>query len=219
MDFPDSEIKETPPTLLTFTPPSPLPGSCAWYTSSQLGSDMTLATVWKCLSRDFAHASAVSAESKIQAVAATRAAKHCRERLGLDSIDSAPGVTFAQMATACECLTADLYGEEGNADDDRMGMGKSRWSRGGGRGAAEGDMAATASAVRRRLRGHSVKIVGERHGSVDGVTEDGEIAIRWNYWEGGRRGREWTGAGGHAEDSAAGDGCEEPSPFSFSAAV
>lgn len=155
---------------------------------------MALATVWRCLDRDFAHSSAVSTESQRLAEAASRAAKRCREHLGLESIDRAAGVTLAQMVVACEALASALCPDTGGGG-------------GGGAGGAVG--AAAAATVRRRLRGHCVVIVGERHGDVDGVTENGEIAIRWDYWEVGAGGGGWGG-------NASGSGIDE-SPFSFSA--
>lgn len=46
--------------------------------------------------------------------------------------------------------------------------------------ALEGEVAA-AVAARRRLRGHCVRIVGARLDALDGLTEDGEIAIPWDW--------------------------------------
>ena len=109
-----------------------------------------------CLERDFANSSAVAAESARLAATAATTANHCRRSLGLDAIDRARAVSSAQMIIACEALT-----RLGESDSERM----------------QPDVIA----ARRRLRGHCVRVVGTRLGVFDGLTEDGEIAIPWNW--------------------------------------
>lgn len=167
--------------------PCPVP-HFAMSEMEQIGTDMTLATVWKCLGQDYSSASAVSAESRKLAVTAETAAKRCRETLGLESIDRAPGVSFAQMVAACDGLR-----------DFCEGRGKG----GDGRDTSPGSdqTGEEAAALRNRLRGHCVMIIGKRHGAIDGVTEDGEIAIRWDYWAGGQSWEEGRGTDSHHSSS------------------
>lgn len=129
----------------------------------QIGSSMALGTLKHCLGRDFASSSAVAAESARLAAAAATTANKCRRSLGLDSIDRARAVSFAQMAVACSALA-----RLGESDSEGM----------------EPDVVA----ARRRLRGHCVRVVGTRLGVFDGLTEDGEIAIPWNWAGEGARG-------------------------------
>lgn len=117
---------------------------------------MPLGILRHCLGRDFASSSAVAAESARLAAAAATAADRCRRSLGLDNIERARTVSFAQMGVACEALT-----RLGESDSEGM----------------EPDVVA----ARRRLRGHCVRVVGSRLGVFDGLTEDGEIAIPWNW--------------------------------------
>ncbi|CAM9549428.1 unnamed protein product, partial [Hapterophycus canaliculatus] len=128
----------------------------------QVGSGMSLRTLRRCLGRDLATASAATAESLRLAAVAAATAKLCRQSLGLEDIERSRHATptFSQMLVACEALI--------------------RFSE----SAKSGDLEAEALAARRRLRGHSVRVVGSsRVGVSDGVTEDGEIVIRWDWAE------------------------------------
>ena len=139
--------------------------------SRQIGSSMALHTIRRCLSRDLASSSAVAAESsRLASAAAAAATKRCRQTLGLDTVERTRAVSFAQMEIACSALT-----RLGESDSEAM----------------EPDVVA----ARRRLRGHCVKIVRTRLGVFDGLTEDGEIAIPWNWAGEGK-----TGAEGEASE-------------------
>lgn len=122
----------------------------------QIGSDMTLGTLLQCLGRDFAGSSTIITESARLAATADAIAARCRQSLGLEAIDRARAVSVAQMVTACTALLRLI--EDGSRGRE-----------------------AEAVAARRRLRGHYVRVVGTRLGVFDGVTEDGEIAIPWNW--------------------------------------
>lgn len=149
---------------------------CPCYSAStsphlQIGSDMTLATVWRSLNNDFQTSLEVFSESSRLASLASAAAERCRELLALEAIGRARGVGFAQMAMACESIS-----------------GESRIWR---------TSPPAFAAAQERLRGQSVMIVAERHRAVDGVTEDGDIAIRWNWAQGkAEAGMEDRGGGG-----------------------
>ncbi|CAM9710449.1 unnamed protein product [Scytosiphon promiscuus] len=128
----------------------------------QVGSGMSLCTLRRCLGRDLASASAATAESLRLAAMASATADLCRHSLGLEDIDRARQATptHSQMVIACEALIR--FSER----------------------AKSGDLEAEALAARRRLRGHSVRVVGSsRVGVSDGVTEDGEIVVRWDWAE------------------------------------
>ncbi|CAM9527288.1 unnamed protein product [Ectocarpus sp. 4 AP-2014] len=129
----------------------------------QVGSDMTLKTLRRCLGKDSDSSSAATAEYLKLAVAEAATAERCRQSLGLESIKrSHHAVGNSEMVMACEALV--------------------RFSE---RAKSGGDLRAEKEAVaaRRRLRGHCVRVVGSRVGVCDGVTEDGEIVLPWNWWE------------------------------------
>lgn len=123
---------------------------------------MTLKTLRQCLERDFAKASSITVDSARLAATASEMASRCRQSLGLEAIVRSRRVTFPQMISACQALMR-------VSQDDSSGSG--------------GEAFAAAAAVRRRLRGHCVRVVGARVGVDDGVTEEGEIAIPWNCAE------------------------------------
>ncbi|CAM9285288.1 unnamed protein product [Ectocarpus fasciculatus] len=130
----------------------------------QVGSDMTLKTLRRCLGRDLESSSAATAEYLKLAVAEAATAERCRQSLGLEAIKrSRHAVGNSEMVVACEALVR--FSE--------------RAKNGGGELRAEKE----AVAARRRLRGHCVRVVGSRVGVCDGVTDDGEIVLPWNWWE------------------------------------
>lgn len=128
---------------------------------------MTLQTVRQCLEKNFASSAAAVTDTAHFAAAAAIATTRCRQSLGLEAIDRTRVVSVGQMAAACEALVSLAKGENG-------------------------DVLGEATAARRRLRGHCVRVVGARRGVFDGVTEDGEVAIPWNWAEEG--GQERRGA-------------------------
>lgn len=143
---------------------------------------MTLGTLWRCLERDFASSSALTAESIQLAAAAAATAERCRQSLGLEAIVRAShAVSLSQMKIACDALAKFSEGRPAGEED------------GLGRGTGEFEDNKEAVAARRRLRGHRVRVVGSRVGVCDGLTEDGEIAIPWNWavGEGREAGDEW----------------------------
>ena len=119
---------------------------------------MTLATLWQCLGRDSSKASSVATESARLAVAASVTATRCRQLLGLAAIQRDRAVNFAQMEAACEALVRICEVRNGGEVKTKA-----------------------AAAARMRLRGHFVRVVGARACAVDGVTEDGEIAVPWDW--------------------------------------
>eukprot|EP00903_Cladosiphon_okamuranus_P015929 g14714.t1 len=126
----------------------------------QVGSEMTLESLQRCLDGNLASSSAAAANNLHLADAAAATARSCRRSLCLEAVERAPhAVSLPQMITACEALVK--FGER----------------------ADEGSLGAEAVAARRRLRGHSVRIVGSRVGVCDGVNEDGEILVAWNWAE------------------------------------
>lgn len=121
---------------------------------------MTLESLRRCLHRDLASSSAAAAKNLHLADAAAATARSCRSSLCLEAVDRAPhAVTLPQMITACEALIK--FGERADS----------------------GSLGAEAAAARRRLRGHCIRIVGSRVGVCDGVNEDGEILVAWNWAE------------------------------------
>lgn len=129
---------------------------------------MTLGTLLRCLGRDFASSSAVTAESLQLVATAAATADRCRQSLGLEAIVRAShAVSLSQMKIACDALENFSAGRP--ADEENRA----------GRGGFENNQEAVAA--RRRLRGHRVRVVGSRVGVCDGLTEDGEIAIPWNW--------------------------------------
>lgn len=138
---------------------------------------MTLETMRRCLQRDLARSSAAAAANLSLAEAAASAAGTCRRLLGLEAVDRARhAVSLQQMIVACEALVE--FGERADS----------------------GSLRAEAVAARRRLRGHRVRIVGSRVGVCDGVNDDGEILVAWNWAE------DEQGKGG-------GEGRRSSSPF------
>lgn len=129
----------------------------------QVGSGMSLRTLRRCLGRDLAAAAAATDESLRLAAIAAATADLCRHSLGLQDIGRSrhASPTHSQMVVACEALIR--FSER----------------------AKNGDLEAEeALAARRRLRGHSVRVVGSsRVGVSDGVTEDGDIVVRWDWAE------------------------------------
>lgn len=126
----------------------------------QVGSEMTLETLRRCLHRDLASSSAAAAENLRLAEAASTTARSCRRSLGLEAVDRAHHtVSLEQMIAACEALVK--FGERADS----------------------GSLGAEAVAARRRLRGHCVRIVGSRVGVSDGVNDDGEVILAWNWAE------------------------------------
>lgn len=119
---------------------------------------MTLQTLQECLAKDFATSSAIAANSAQLAAAVQAASTRCRQCLGLGNIDRGRAVSLAQMVAACDALV--------------------RFSE-----TESGDMESEAVDARRRLRGQFVRVVATRLGVFDGVTEDGEIAVPWNWAE------------------------------------
>lgn len=126
---------------------------------------------------------AASKASAGVALRAAAAAARCRDRLELEAIDRARGVGYAQMAAACEALAQEGRGGTGRG-------GRSGWG-----------------AARERLRGHAVLIVGEHHGAVDGVTEDGEVVVPWDW--------ACASSGGSGRDHRGGCGSEGGSFSAF----
>lgn len=122
----------------------------------QVGSGMTLAKLSLCLGRNYLNSSAAATESSKLATAVTETAARCRLSLGLESIDRANAVSLVQMVSACEALVR--FSEDSSAN-----------------------MEADAVAARRRLRGHCVRVVRPQLGGFDGLTEDGEISIPWDW--------------------------------------
>ncbi len=149
----------------------------------QVGSEMRLGTLRRCLERDLASSAAAAAESAALAAAAERTADRCRRALGLEGVGRAPrAVSLSQMLAACEALAE--FGERAHG----------------------GDLGAEAVATRRRLRGHCVMVVGERAGVCDGITEDGQIVVPWN----------WNSAAAAEEEETKGSwGGERQSPAPF----
>lgn len=142
---------------------------------------MTLETLRRCLHRDLAVSSAAAAESLELAEAAAAMARSCRRSLGLEAVGRARhAVSLPQMIAACEALV-----EFGDRADS-------------------GSLGEEAVAARRRLRGHCLRIVRSRVGVCDGVNDDGEILVAWNWAEGDEQGK---GSGG------GGDGERTPSLF------
>lgn len=128
------------------------------FRTKQVGSEIPLGTLRRCLERDLASSAAATAESAALAAAAERTADRCRRSLGLEGVGRAPrAVSLSQMLAACEALAE--FGERADG----------------------GDLGAEAVATRRRLRGHCLMVVGERVGVCDGLTEDGEIVVPWNW--------------------------------------
>lgn len=135
-----------------------------FFRSTKIGSEMTLLAVWRCLNQEVPRSRAVVSEYAELRAEALAAAKRCQELLCLEALDRARGVGFAQMTAACKALS-----------DERSFMSASPPC--GGRKRASSAF----YFARERLRGHSVLIVGERHEALDGVTEDGDIAILWDW--------------------------------------
>lgn len=163
------------------------------YSLPQIGSDMTLGTLWRCLGRDLASSSAVTAESLQLAAAAAKTAERCRQSLGLEAIVRAShAVSLSQMNIACDAL-ASFAAEGGHTDEEDEGLGRGEFQ----------SSKEEAVAARRRLRGHRVRVVGSRVGVCDGLTEDGEIAIPWNWavGEGEGTGAEWQSSSSSASSS------------------
>lgn len=119
---------------------------------------MTLQTVRRCLEKDFTSSSAAAADTARLAATAAIATSRCRQHLGLEGIDRDRAVSVGQMAAACEALI--------DLGEDEIG-----------------DATGEDAAARRRLRGHIVRVVGARRGVFDGVTDEGEVAIPWNWAE------------------------------------
>lgn len=130
---------------------------CILCRTSQVGSDMTPTTLWRCLGHDHTTALSVAARSARLAAVVDVTAARCRQSLGLEAIHQARSVSFSQMKTACDALIEICGVSNGRGLGDEVG------------------------AARRRLRGHCVRIVGGRLDALDGLTEEGEIAIPWNW--------------------------------------
>lgn len=145
---------------------------------------MTLGTLWRCLGQDLASSSVVTAESLQLAATAAKTAERCKQSLGLEAIVRAShAVSLSQMKIACDALASFTAEGRGPADEDDEGSGRGEFH----------NNREEAVAARRRLRGHRVRVVGSRVGVCDGLTEDGEIAIPWNWavGEGEGAGAEW----------------------------
>lgn len=142
---------------------------------------MSLEALRHCLHRDLASSSAATAKNRDLAEAAAATARSCRRTMGLEAVRRARhAVSLPQMIVACEALVK--FGERADS----------------------GSLGAEAVAARQRLRGHCVRIVGSRVGVCDGVNEDGEILVAWN----------WAQEDGEQRGGGCGvDGLRSSSPF------
>lgn len=125
--------------------------------TSQVDSDITPTTLWRCLGRDYTTASSVAEGSARLAAVVDVTAARCRQSLGLEAIHQARAVSFSQMKAACDALIEICGVSNRRGLEDEVG------------------------AARRRLRGHCVRIVTGRLDALDGLTEEGEIAVPWDW--------------------------------------